>query len=65
MYPNIGSGTPQPSAPPPPTSTSATPASTSSTLSNTSSSKPFGFSSVMAQPNNQNTPYPTGGSSSQ
>ncbi|CAM4772508.1 unnamed protein product [Rotaria magnacalcarata] len=63
MYPNIGSGTPQPSAPPPPTS--ATPTSTTSTLSNSSSSKPFGFSSVMAQPNNQNTPYPTGGSSSQ
>jgi len=55
MYPNLGSGTTQPSAPPPPPS---------STLANSSAQKPVGFSSLMAQPSNQGTPYP-GGQSSQ
>ncbi|CAF0865944.1 unnamed protein product [Rotaria sordida] len=60
MYPNIGSGTTQPSAPPPPSSTTTT----TSTLSNSNSQQPVGFSSIMSQPPNQNTPYP-GGQSSQ
>jgi hypothetical protein len=54
MYPNIGSGTIKPSAPPPP----------SSTLSNSAAQKPVGFSSLMSQQSNQSTPYP-GGQSSQ
>jgi hypothetical protein len=65
MYPNLGSGTTQPSAPPPPSSSlsnSGAPPS-SSNLSNTRSSQPVGFSSLMAQPNNQSTPYPSGQSS--
>ena len=60
MYPNIGSGTTQPSAPPPPSSTSG-----GSTLSNSNASKPVGFSSLMGGPPNQSTPYPTGPPSSQ
>ncbi len=56
MYPNLGSGTTQPSAPPPPPS---------SNLSNSGASRPVGFSSLMSQPNNQSTPYPSGGQSSQ
>ncbi|CAF3223857.1 unnamed protein product [Rotaria sp. Silwood2] len=59
MYPNISSGTTQPSAPPPPSSTSTT-----STLSNSISQQPVGFSSLMSQPSNQNMPHP-GGQSTQ
>ena len=53
MYPNIGSSTTQPSAPPPPPPSS-------STLTNSGTPRPVGFSSLMAQPNNQSTPYPSG-----
>jgi hypothetical protein len=49
MYPNLGSSTTQPSAPPPP-----------STLSNSGAPKPVGFSSLMSQQSNQSTPYPGG-----
>ena len=55
MYPNIGSNTTQPSAPPPPTSTSTTPP-----IANSGAPQLVGFSSLMSQPPNQNTPYPGG-----
>jgi hypothetical protein len=60
MYPNIGSSTTQPSAPPPPASNSG-----ASTLSNSNAPKPVGFSSLMGGPPNQSTPYPAGPPSSQ
>ncbi|CAF3705060.1 unnamed protein product [Rotaria sp. Silwood1] len=63
MYPNISSGTTQPSAPPPPSSTSIS-TSTTSTLTNLTSQQAVGFSSLMSQPSNQNAPH-TGGQSSQ
>ena len=55
MYPNIGQGNPQPSAPPQPPSSS-----NPSALGNTGGSQPIGFSSMMAQPSNQQPPYPSG-----
>ncbi|UJR32351.1 hypothetical protein I4U23_019814 [Adineta vaga] len=58
MYPNLGSGNPQPSAPPPPPSSSSS--SNPSTLANAGGSQPVGFSSLTAQPSNQPLPYPPG-----
>ncbi|CAF1135857.1 unnamed protein product [Adineta ricciae] len=55
MYPNIGQGNPQPSAPPQPPSSS-----NPSALGNTGGSQPVGFSSLMAQPTSQQPPYPSG-----
>ncbi|CAF1011357.1 unnamed protein product [Rotaria sp. Silwood1] len=54
MYPNLGPGNTQPSAPPISSSTSA------SLPNRTTNTNQAGFSSMMSQPSTQNTPYASG-----